>query len=97
MVRSLAILLQAAGRGNGTQREAGRLAALVGEGGKALGLLDLEVRLQRKAESPVLGDVPPAEVGVPSTFLSQTDGDGGEVRGLKIIGSKGYSILPIGS
>lgn len=42
-----AFLRQAAGRGDLTPGEAGRLAALVGEAGKALELHDIEMRLQR--------------------------------------------------
>ena len=45
--KALAVLLQAAGRGDLTPGEAGRLAALVGEAGKAIELHDIEVRLQR--------------------------------------------------
>jgi hypothetical protein len=45
--KAIAVLLQAAGRGDLTPGEAGRLAALVGEAGKALELHDIEVRLQR--------------------------------------------------
>ena len=45
--KAIAVLLQAAGRGDLTPGEAGRLAALVGEAGKALELHEIEVRLQR--------------------------------------------------
>jgi len=45
--KAIAVLLQAAGRGDLTPGEAGRLAALVGEAGKALELHDIEARLQR--------------------------------------------------
>jgi hypothetical protein len=48
--KAIAVLLQAAGRGDLTPGEAGRLAALVGEAGKALELHDIEVRLQRLEE-----------------------------------------------
>ena len=48
--RAIAALLQAAGRGDLTPGEAGRLAALVGEAGKALELHDIESRLQRLEE-----------------------------------------------
>ena len=48
--KAIAVLLQAAGRGDLTPGEAGRLAGLVGEAGKALELHDLEVRLQRLEE-----------------------------------------------
>lgn len=45
--KAIAVLLQAAGRGDLTPGEAGRLAALVGEAGKAIELHDIELRLQR--------------------------------------------------
>lgn len=48
--KAISVLLQAAGRGDLTPGEAGRLAALVGEAGKALELHDIEVRLQRLEE-----------------------------------------------
>ena len=48
--KAIAVLLQAAGRGDLTPGEAGRLAALVGEAGKALELHDIDVRLQRLEE-----------------------------------------------
>ena len=48
--KAIAVLLQAAGRGDLTPGEAGRLAALVGEAGKALELHDIEGRLQRLEE-----------------------------------------------
>ena len=48
--KAIAVLLQAAGRGDLTPGEAGRLAALVGEAGRAIELHDLEVRLQRLEE-----------------------------------------------
>ena len=51
--KAIAVLLQAAGRGDLTPGEAGRLAALVGEAGKALELHDLELRLQRLEEQQV--------------------------------------------
>jgi len=43
-------LLQAAGRGDLTPGEVGRLADLVGEAAKALELCDVEARLQRLEE-----------------------------------------------
>ena len=43
-------LLQAAGRGDLTPGEVGRLAALVGEAGKALEFHDVEIRLQRSED-----------------------------------------------
>ena len=45
--KAIDVLLQAAGRGDLTPGEAGRLAALVGEAGRAIELHDIEVRLQR--------------------------------------------------
>jgi hypothetical protein len=53
--KAIAVLLQAAGRGDLTPGEAGRLAALVGEAGKALELHDIEVRLQRLEVRQVQG------------------------------------------
>jgi hypothetical protein len=47
---AIAALLQAAAWGDLTPGEAGRLAALVGEAGKALELLDIEERLRRLEE-----------------------------------------------
>ena len=48
--KTIAVLIQAAGRGDLTPGEAGHLAALVGEAGKALELHDIEARLQRLEE-----------------------------------------------
>lgn len=48
--KAIAALLQAAGRGDLTPGEAGRLAALVGEAAKAIELHDIEARLQRLEE-----------------------------------------------
>ena len=53
--KAIAVLLQAAGRGDLTPGEAGRLAALVGEAGKALELHDIEVRVQRLEEQQAKG------------------------------------------
>jgi hypothetical protein len=48
--KAITALLQAAARGDLTPGEAGRLAALVGEAGKALELHDIEERLRRLEE-----------------------------------------------
>jgi hypothetical protein len=48
--KAIASLLAAAGRGDLTPGEAGRLAALVGEAGKALETRDIEERLRRLEE-----------------------------------------------
>jgi hypothetical protein len=48
--KAIAVLLQAAGRGDLTPGEAGRLAALVGEAGKAIEAHDIELRLRRLEE-----------------------------------------------